>query len=216
MGFLDSRATAEQRPALEKLALAVFGRGGASTGPRRFETLAIAATDDGTKFHVGFGERGGFDADVLFGRDRKRPIVVENNTTWPVDRFIKGRTTRFNYQDSLGNRLKPGSKVLVPALIPCLRCQVCLHHPDLAALCLRPTYLGRSVGFAQPPHLWGGWADMGYVDCEANPGARLYQLPDDMPIWLGSLVEPFTTATARATFPPAFRCCIGRVGVIRS
>lgn len=119
-------------------------------------------------------------------------------------------------EDSLGNRLKPGSKVLVPALIPCLRCQVCLHHPDLAALCLRPTYLGRSVGFAQPPHLWGGWADMGYVDCEANPGARLYQLPDDMPIWLGSLVEPFTTATARATFPPAFRCCIGRVGVIRS
>ena len=119
-------------------------------------------------------------------------------------------------EDSLGNRLKPGSKVLVPALIPCLRCQVCLHHPDLAALCLRPTYLGRSVGFAQPPHLWGGWADMGYVDCEANPGARLYQLPDDMPIWLGSLVEPFTTATTRATFPPAFRCCIGRVGVIRS
>ena len=105
MGFLDARATAEQRPALEKLAMAVFGQGGASSGPRKFETLPIMATSDATKFKVMFGEHGGFDANILFGRDRKRPIVVENNTTWPVERFIKGKTTRFAYQDSLGNKL---------------------------------------------------------------------------------------------------------------
>jgi hypothetical protein len=105
-GFLDSRATAAQRPALEKLARAVFAQGGASGGARMFETVAIAATDDGRRFRVRFGERGGFEADILFGRDRKRPIVVENNTTWPVDRFIKGKTTQFVYQDTLGNRLR--------------------------------------------------------------------------------------------------------------
>src|SRR4029079_17536127 len=85
---------------------AVFGQGGASSGPRKFETLPIAATSDDSKFKVAFGERGGFDAAVLFGRDRKRPITVENNTTWPVERFIKGKTTRFAYQDSLGNKLQ--------------------------------------------------------------------------------------------------------------
>lgn len=105
MGFLDSRAAAEQNPALEKLAYAVFGQGGASAGARKFESVKIVATDDGKRFKVGFGERGGFEADVLFGRDHKRPIVVENNTTWPVDRFIKGKTSQFDYQDTLGNRL---------------------------------------------------------------------------------------------------------------
>jgi hypothetical protein len=106
MGFLDSRATPEQRAALEKLALAVFAKGGASGGPRKFETVKIVATDDAKRFHAAFGERGGFDADILFGRDRTHPIVVENNTTWPVARFVKGKTTRFEYQDGLGNRLR--------------------------------------------------------------------------------------------------------------
>jgi hypothetical protein len=106
MGYLDSRATPEQKPALEKLAMAVFAQGGASAGPRTFESLRITATDDGKQFHVEFGDKGGFEASVLFGRDGKRPIVVENNTTWPVSRFIKGKTTRFNYQDTLGNRLR--------------------------------------------------------------------------------------------------------------
>jgi hypothetical protein len=106
MGFLDARATVEQRPALEKLAAAVFGQGGASSNARKYETLPITATSDGTKFKVAFGERGGFEASILFGRDRKRPIIVENNTTWPVERFIKGKTTRFTYQDTLGNQLQ--------------------------------------------------------------------------------------------------------------
>ena len=106
MGFLDSRATAEQKPALEKLAQVVFSQGGASAGPRRFETARITATDNASHLRVEFGESGGFDADILFGRDRKRPIIVENNTTWPVPRFVKAKTTHFAYQDSTGNRLR--------------------------------------------------------------------------------------------------------------
>jgi len=106
MGFLDSRATPEQKPALEKLALAVFAQGGASAGARKFETVRIVATDDGKRFRLGFGGRGGFEAGILFGRDNKRPIIVENNTTWPVDRFIKGKTSQFDYQDALGNHIQ--------------------------------------------------------------------------------------------------------------
>ena len=106
VGFLDSRATAQQKPALEKLALAVFGQGGASGGPRRFEAARITAKDDARRMEVEFGQSGGFEAKLLIGRDGKSPIVVENNTTWPVSRFIKAKTTRFTYQDSAGNRLK--------------------------------------------------------------------------------------------------------------
>ena len=106
MGFLDSRATVQQKPALEKLALAVFGQGGASPGPRRFEVARITARDDTRRMVVEFGQNGGFEADILIGRDGKRPIVVENNTTWPVSRFVKAKTTRFTYHDTAGNRLK--------------------------------------------------------------------------------------------------------------
>lgn len=84
--------------------------------------------------------------------------------------------------DSLGNTLKPGAKVLIPSFVPCLRCPVCLHRPDRAARCVNPT------------HLRGGWADRVHVDFAEHPGARLYRLPDDMPLWLASLTAPFATA----------------------
>ena len=105
MGYLDARATPAQRDALEKLALAVFRKGGASSGARAFTWTKIVAENDSQHFKMGFGETATIAADVLFGRDRKNPIVVENNTTWPVHRFIKAKTTRFDYQDSLGNLL---------------------------------------------------------------------------------------------------------------
>lgn len=105
-GFLDSRATAAQKPALEKLARAVFGKGGASGGLRRFLTTPITAEETPGKFRVDFGNSGGFAADILLGADGKNPVVVENNVTWPVKRFTKGKTTAFNYHDPLGNRLR--------------------------------------------------------------------------------------------------------------
>ncbi|HLK57963.1 MAG TPA: DUF1326 domain-containing protein [Chthonomonadaceae bacterium] len=106
VGFLDARVTAAQKPILEKLALAVFGKGGASSGPRAFTTVKIVVEDDARTFRLDFAGVGGFTADILMGRDRKNPIIVENNTTWPVTRFIKGKTSAFDYKDSLGNDLK--------------------------------------------------------------------------------------------------------------
>ncbi len=105
-GFLDSRATPPQKSALLKLAYAVFGKGGASGDLRKFVSAKIVAHDDAAKFKVDFGDSGGFEADILIGRDGKKPIIVENNTTWPVERFIKGKTSAFKYRDSLGNKLE--------------------------------------------------------------------------------------------------------------
>ena len=85
-------------------------------------------------------------------------------------------------------------------------------------------YYGRYLGFDKPPHLWGGWAEMEYVDLDMLPGTKIYKLPDDMPLWLGTLTEPFTS-TVRAwkraqeigMFPPGATVVIqgsGPIGVL--
>jgi threonine dehydrogenase-like Zn-dependent dehydrogenase len=67
-----------------------------------------------------------------------------------------------------------------------------LHYPENANRCLNPTYYGRYLPFDKPPHLWGGWAEMVYVDLDMLPATKIYRLPDDMPLMLGSLSEPLT------------------------
>jgi threonine dehydrogenase-like Zn-dependent dehydrogenase len=95
--------------------------------------------------------------------------------------------------DYLGNRLEVGSKVMLPPLMPCGSCYYCVHYPETANKCLTPVYYGRYLGFEKPPHLWGGFAEMVYVDLEELPGTKIYKLPDDMPLRLGTLSEPLTS-----------------------
>src|SRR5215475_15749973 len=96
-------------------------------------------------------------------------------------------------EDFMGKPLKVGSRVMIPPLMPCGRCYYCIHYPESANKCLTPVYYGRYLGFDKPPHLWGGWAEYVYVDLDMLPGTKLYKLPDDMSLRLGSLSEPLTS-----------------------
>lgn len=96
-------------------------------------------------------------------------------------------------EDFMGLPLEVGSKVMLPPLMPCGRCYYCVHFPETANKCLTPVYYGRYLGFDKPPHLWGGWAEMVYVDLEELPGTKVYRLPDDMPLALATLAEPLTS-----------------------
>ncbi len=110
--------------------------------------------------------------------------------------------------DFMGRPLKAGDKVMLPPLMPCGRCHYCVHYPETANKCLDPVYYGRYLGFERAPHLWGGWAEMVYVDLEALPGTKIYRVPDDMPLRLATLAEPLTScvrALARAQRIGAFR-----------
>src|SRR3712207_9418097 len=78
---------------------------------------------------------------------------------------------------------------LFRSLMPCGSCYYCVHYPETANKCLTPVYYGRYLGFEKPPHLWGGWAEMVYVDLDELPGTKIYKLPDDMPLALGALSE---------------------------
>jgi threonine dehydrogenase-like Zn-dependent dehydrogenase len=95
--------------------------------------------------------------------------------------------------DFMGKPIGVGSKLMLPPLMPCGRCDWCLHYPETANKCLTPVYYGRYLGFDKPPHLWGGWAEMVYVDFEDLPGTKIYKLPDEMPLRLGALSEPLTS-----------------------
>ena len=93
----------------------------------------------------------------------------------------------------MGKPLEVGSKVMIPPLMPCGFCDYCVHYPQNANKCLTPVYYGRYLGFDKPPHLWGGWAEYVYVDLDMLPGTKIYKLPDDMSLRLGSLSEPLTS-----------------------
>jgi threonine dehydrogenase-like Zn-dependent dehydrogenase len=111
-------------------------------------------------------------------------------------------------EDFMSQPLEVGSKVMLPPLMPCGSCYYCVHYPETANKCLTPVYYGRYLGFEKPPHLWGGWAEMVYVDLDELPGTKIYKLPDDMPLALGALSEPLTScvrAFARAQKVGFFR-----------
>jgi threonine dehydrogenase-like Zn-dependent dehydrogenase len=95
--------------------------------------------------------------------------------------------------DFMGEPLEVGSRVMLPPLMPCGRCFYCVHYPETANKCLTPVYYGRYLGFEKPPHLWGGWAEMVYVDLAELPGTKIYKLPDDLPLRLATLAEPLTS-----------------------
>jgi hypothetical protein len=92
-GFIDDRATAAQRPALENLAHALFAQGGPNSGPRKFTPAAIVHEVKGNDLRLAIAGYGGFTAHVIVGRDRKSPVVVENNTVWPIPRATKAKAT---------------------------------------------------------------------------------------------------------------------------
>jgi threonine dehydrogenase-like Zn-dependent dehydrogenase len=93
-------------------------------------------------------------------------------------------------EDFMGQPLAVGDRVMLPPLMPCGQCYYCVHYPAQANKCLNPTYYGRYIPFAKPPHLWGGWAEMVYVDLDMFPATKIYRLPDGMTSMLGSLTEP--------------------------
>ncbi len=97
--------------------------------------------------------------------------------------------------DYMGRPLRQGDRVMIPPLMACGLCHYCIHYPTRANRCLNPTYYGRKIGFQRPPHLWGGWAEMVFLDLEAFPATKVFRLPNDMPGMVGTLVEPFASVT---------------------
>ena len=96
--------------------------------------------------------------------------------------------------DYMGNPIEIGCKIMIPPFMPCGKCYYCVHYPEKANKCLTPVYYGRYLGFDEAPHLWGGWAEAVYLDLDMLPGTKVYRLPDDLPLMIGTLAEPLTSS----------------------
>jgi hypothetical protein len=105
--FIDERADARQREALQRIAARVIEHASAEdtekvakeiAGKARY--AAIEQSYDDRRNHLKVAGIGEFDAFYVMGMDKNAPLVVRNNTTWRVKETIKAKTN--SYKIKLG------------------------------------------------------------------------------------------------------------------
>jgi threonine dehydrogenase-like Zn-dependent dehydrogenase len=92
--------------------------------------------------------------------------------------------------DFYGKPLKEGSRIVLGANLVCGHCYYCTHGFDYY-YCANLQDYGNSLGAANPPHLFGGFADYVY----ALPGSYLFTVPDDLPAEMAVLTEVMAVTT---------------------
>jgi len=88
------------------------------------------------------------------------------------------------YADFEGIPLREGDRVVVGANVVCGECYYCRHDFPYY-FCERMVDYGNNMSAAEPPHLFGGWAQYLYV----VPGSFLVRVPDDLPDDVAVLTE---------------------------
>jgi threonine dehydrogenase-like Zn-dependent dehydrogenase len=88
------------------------------------------------------------------------------------------------HRDVEGAPLAVGDRVVVGANVVCGTCYYCRHGFPYY-FCERMVDYGNNMTAAEPPHLFGGWAEYLYV----VPGSFLVRVPDDVPTEVAVLTE---------------------------
>src|SRR5438094_1460277 len=86
--------------------------------------------------------------------------------------------------DSEGRPLRAGDRIVPAANVQCGRCVFCLNDYPYY-FCENLQDYGTSLHAANPPHLFGGWAEYMYL----LPGTPLFRLPDGLPDEVAVLTE---------------------------
>jgi len=84
-----------------------------------------------------------------------------------------------------GRPVRPGDRVVPAANVPCGRCAFCLNGAPYS-FCEHLDDYGNSLGCAEPPHLFGGWAEQMVL----LAGTPLFRVPDELPDEAAVLTEP--------------------------
>ena len=87
--------------------------------------------------------------------------------------------------DPSGRPFAVGDRVVPAPNLTCGRCRFCLGHGYPYYLCTALQDYGNSLSCAEPPHLFGGWAERMYL----LPGTRLFRVPDGLPSDIAALTE---------------------------
>jgi threonine dehydrogenase-like Zn-dependent dehydrogenase len=86
--------------------------------------------------------------------------------------------------DFYGMPLREGDRVVVAPNLVCGECYYCRHGFEYY-FCANLEDYGNSLSAANPPHVFGGWADYLY----ALPGSYLFKVPEDLPPKIAVLTE---------------------------
>jgi len=89
-------------------------------------------------------------------------------------------------RDYDGDRLEPGDRVVLGPNLICGHCPLCRRQVPYT-LCENIRDYGNTISAAEPPHLFGGWAEYLY----ALPGSFLFRVPDNLPDAIAVLAEVF-------------------------
>jgi L-iditol 2-dehydrogenase len=142
----------------------------------RIEHSGICGTDK----HTWRGESLQY-AGTDHERDAAYPLICGHENVGVIEAVGPGEPPC----DELGRPLAVGDRVVPAPNLTCGRCRFCLDERFPYYLCTALHDYGNSLTCANPPHLFGGWAEVMYL----LPGTRLFRVPDGLPSHLAALTE---------------------------
>jgi L-iditol 2-dehydrogenase len=172
--------------------------------PRELEPGAVlvrmlASGICGTDKHTFRGETGQY-AGTGNARTTPFPIVQGHENVGVVEAVGPGGAAGFD-----GAPLAPGDRVVPAPNWACGACEFCVRGFPYY-FCRHLRNYGNSLTSDEPPHLFGGWADLLYL----FPGTPIFRVPDGLPLEVAVLTELFSVThglelVARMPRPGGFR-----------
>jgi L-iditol 2-dehydrogenase len=142
----------------------------------RIEHSGICGTDK----HTWRGESLQY-AGTDHERDAAYPLICGHENVGVIEAIGPGDPPL----DELGRPLAVGDRVVPAPNLTCGRCRFCLDERFPYYLCAELHDYGNSLTCADPPHLFGGWAELMYL----LPGTRLFRVPEGLAPELAALTE---------------------------
>jgi threonine dehydrogenase-like Zn-dependent dehydrogenase len=132
----------------------------------------------GTDKHTFRGETEQY-AGTEHARSTPFPIIQGHENVGVVEAVGEGGALAWD-----GTELRPGDRVVPAPNRPCGSCRFCRGDFPYY-LCERLENYGNSLTSAEPPHLFGGWAELLYL----RPGTPVFRVPDGLPTDVAVLTE---------------------------
>ncbi len=151
--------------------------------PERLEPGAVlvrmlASGICGTDKHTFRGETEQY-AGTDHARSTPFPIIQGHENVGLVEAIGPGGARAWD-----GMELHPGNRVVPAPNRPCGTCRFCRGDFPYY-LCERIENYGNSLTSAEPPHLFGGWAELLYL----RPGTPVFRVPEELPTEVAVLTE---------------------------
>jgi threonine dehydrogenase-like Zn-dependent dehydrogenase len=109
------------------------------------------------------------------------PIIQGHENVGVIDAIGDGGATAFD-----GTPLEVGDRVVPAPNRACGTCEYCIADFPYY-FCRRLENYGNSLTSAEPPHLFGGWAEFLYL----RPGTPVFKVPEGLPTEVAVLTELF-------------------------